>query len=137
MSNVELHQRAHEAMSEEGAEQAAAYFAPDIVYTDSARGLTMKGKEEATGWLSGWKSAFPDARIAAATYLEAGEWTIARFQGQGVNDGPLGELPATGRRLDMAYCELLRWQDDKAIEGAIYYDTGTLMVQLGHQEPPA
>jgi ketosteroid isomerase-like protein len=136
MSNVELHQRAHRAMSEEGADQAAAYFAPDIVYTDNARGLTMKGKEEATGWLTGWKSAFSDARITNATYLAADDWTISQFHGRGVNDGPLGDLPATGKQLDMPYCELLRWRDDKAVEGGIYYDTGTMMVQLGHMEPP-
>lgn len=137
MSNVELHQGAHRAMSEEGAEQAAAYFSPDIFYTDEARGLALKGKEEATGWLAGWKASFSDARIADASYLEAGDWTIARFQGRGVNDGPLGELPATGRQLDLPFCELLRWQDDKAVEGAIYYDTGSMMAQLGHMPRPA
>jgi ketosteroid isomerase-like protein len=137
MSNIELHQGAHRAMSEEGAEQAAAYMSPDVVYTDVARGLTLKGKEEATGWLSGWKTAFSDARIADASYLEDGDWTIARFQGRGVNDGPLGDLPATGRQLDLPYCELMRWRDGQAVEGAMYYDTGSLMVQLGHMEPPA
>jgi ketosteroid isomerase-like protein len=137
MSNVELHQDVHRAMSEKGAEAAAAYFAPDIVFTDEARGLTLKGKEEVTGWLAAWKTAFSDARIADATYLESGDWTISRFQGQGVNDGPLGDLPATGRQLDLPFCELVRWQDDKSVEVAIYYDTGSIMVQLGHMDPPA
>jgi ketosteroid isomerase-like protein len=136
MSNIEFHQGAHRAMSEEGAEQAAAYMSPDVVYTDVARGLTLKGKEEATGWLSGWKAAFSDARIADASYLEAGDWTISRFQGRGVNDGSLGDLPATGRQLDLPFCELMRWEDGQAVEGAMYYDTGSLMVQLGHMEPP-
>ncbi|HEY0617031.1 MAG TPA: ester cyclase, partial [Kribbella sp.] len=70
-------------------------------------------------------------------YLESGDWTISRFQGQGVNDGPLGDLPATGRQLDLPFCELVRWQDDKSMEVAIYYDTGSIMVQLGHMDPPA
>lgn len=136
MSNVELHQEAHRAMSEDGAAQAAASFAPDIVYTDVARGLTMKGREETTGWLDGWKSAFSDARVVDATYIDAGDWTIARFQARGVNDGPLGDLPPTGKQLDTPFCELIRWQDGKAQEGAMYYDTATMMVQLGHMEAP-
>lgn len=97
----------------------------------------MKGKGETTAWLQGWKTSFSDARITEASYLEAGDWTVARFQGRGVNDGPLGELPATGRQLDLPMCELLRWQDGKAVEGALYYDSGTMMVQLGHLSPPA
>jgi hypothetical protein len=123
-------------MSEEGAQQAAASFAQNIDYTDTARGLTMQGKEETTSWLDGWKTAFSDARVAEATYLDAGEWTIARFQGQGVNDGPLGDLPATGEQMNLPFCELLRWQDGKVQEGAIYYDTTSMMVQLGHMQAP-
>lgn len=137
VSNVDLHRGIHRTMSDEGAEQAAAYFAPDIGYTDAARSLTLTGKAEATGWLTGWKLAFPDARVVAATYLDAGEWTIARFQGQGLNDGPLGDLPATGKQLDLAFCELLRWRDDLVVEGAMYYDTASMMTQLGHLNPAA
>jgi len=111
-------------------------FAEDVVYVDAARGLTLKGKGETTGWLTEWKTAFSDARVVDASYIDAGDWTIARFQGQGVNDGPLGELPAAGKQLDTPSCELLRWSDGKVQEGAIYYDTTTMMVQLGHMEPP-
>jgi steroid delta-isomerase-like uncharacterized protein len=136
MSNVELHQGAHRAMSDEGAEQAAAFFAPDIVFTDFGRGLTMKGKDETTGWLAGWKTSFPDARITEATYHDAGEWTIAQFVGRGVNDGPLGDLPPTGKELDLPCCEVIRWQDGKAQEGSFYYDSTTIMVQMGHIEAP-
>jgi steroid delta-isomerase-like uncharacterized protein len=137
MSDIDLHREAHRAMSEEGAEEAAASFADDIVYTDQARGMTMHGKGETTGWLEGWKTAFSDARVADATYLEAGDWSICRFQGQGVNDGTLGDLPATGRRMDLPFCEFICWQDGKAKEGAIYYDTTSMMVQLGHMPEPA
>ena len=134
--SIELHQAAHKAMSEEGAEQAARYFAADIVYTDEARGLTLKDKAQATDWLAGWKTAFSDARVADATYLQAGDWTIARFIARGLNDGPLGELPATGKQLNTPFCELLRWSDGKAVEGAIYYDAATMMIQLGHMPAP-
>ena len=136
MSNVELHRAAHQAMSDEGAEQTAVYMAPDIVFTDYGRGMTMKGKEEATAWVAGWKSAFSDARVTDATYHDAGDWTISQFTARGTNDGPLGELPATGQELDLACCELLRWQDGKSQEGAFYYDSTTIMVQLGHIEAP-
>lgn len=136
MSNVELHRKAHETMSEKGAEETGQYFADEVVYFDAARGLTLNGKSEIVGWLAGWKTAFSDARTADASYLEAGDWTIARFQARGTNDGPMGDLPPTGKQLDTPFCELIRWADGKAREGAMYYDTTTMMVQLGHMEPP-
>jgi len=131
MSNVELHQQAHQAMSTQSAEAAAESFADDATYTDEARGLALHGKAEITGWLSGWKTAFSDARIEDATYLDAGDWTIARFRGRGTNDGPFGDMPATGKPMDNAYCEFIRWRDGKAVEGAIYYDIASIMAQLG------
>lgn len=136
MSNIELHQQAHWAMSEEGADAAAALFADSVVYTDAARRLTLKDKGETTRWLREWKQAISDARVTEASYLEAGDWTIARFQGRCVNDGQFGPFPATGKSLDAPFCELLRWQDGKCVEGAIYYDTTTTMTQLGHMPAP-
>jgi len=136
MSNVDLHRAAQEAFNTEGAAGPAAYFAEDATYFDAARALHLKGKEELTGWLEGWKAAFSDATIANPEYIDAGDWTIARFQGQGTNDGALGPLPATGKRMDLPYCEVCRWEGGKLVEGALYYDTGTMMVQLGHAEPP-
>jgi steroid delta-isomerase-like uncharacterized protein len=135
MSNVQLHQAAHRAMSEEGAAEAAAYFAEDVTYTDYARNLIMKGSDEATEWLGAWKSAFSDARVGTAAYLDAGEWTVARFRAIGTNDGPFAGFPATGRQLDAPFCELLRWRDGQAVEGEIYYDAATIMTQLGHMPP--
>jgi steroid delta-isomerase-like uncharacterized protein len=136
MSNVDTHREAHQAFTERGAEATADYFAQDITYTDEARGLTLKTKAEVTGWLGEWKHAFSDAAVTEPTYLAAGDWTVARFQGRGSNDGDFGPYPATGRRLDAPFCEMLRWADGKATEGAIYYDSATIMVQLGHLEPP-
>ena len=123
-------------MSTQGAEQAVAYFAPDAVYTDAARSLTLNGSRDITGWLTDWKTAFSDARVERPTYLDAGDWTVARFQGRGVNDGPMGPFPGTGRQLDLAFCELCRWRNGKIVEGAMYYDTTTMLVQLGLAEPP-
>lgn len=123
-------------MSREGTEPAAGYFAADAVYTDAARGLTLKGAGEIRSWLQGWKTMASDARIGDPSYIDAGDWTICRFQARGTNDGPMNGLPPTGRQLDMPFCELLRWRDSKVVEGAIYYDTATIMVQLGHMDPP-
>jgi hypothetical protein len=59
------------------------------------------------------------------------------FQGRGTNDGAMGSLPATGHRLDLAYCEVLNYDGSGRIaSGEIFYDSMTMMVQLGHMNPP-
>lgn len=136
MSVTDNHRAAHDAFNSQGAAAAGSHFADDATYFDAARGLHVKGKDEVISFLTGWKTTFSDAAVTEAVYLDTGEWSIARFQARGTNDGPLGPLPATGRRIDTPFCELIRWQNGKAVDGALYYDTGTMMVQLGHMEPP-
>lgn len=135
MSNVQLHQATLRAMSDHGAAEAAAFVADDVVYTDQARNLVMKGRDETVEWLGAWKTAFSEGRAELTSCLDAGDWTIARFRGVGRNDGPFAGLPATGRQLDVPFCELLRWRDGKIVEGEIYYDAATIMTQLGHMPP--
>ena len=48
MSNVELHRKAHETMSEKGAQETGQYFADEVVYFDAARGLRLNGKSESS-----------------------------------------------------------------------------------------
>lgn len=122
-------------MSEQGAEAAAEMFSDDVVYTDAARTLTLKGKDEVTGWLREWKTAFSDARVENATYHAADDWIICTFDGGGTNDGQFGPFPATGNQAFISFCELIRWRDGKAVEGAIYYDSASLLVKLGHLQP--
>lgn len=87
-------------------------------------------------------SAWPTRRCSAdATYLDSGDWTIARFQARGRNDSQFGPFPATGKTIDAPFCELLRWDegqvvDGQVVEGGIYYDSTTILIQLGHVPAP-
>ena len=38
---------------------------------------------------------------------DAGDTVVAEFTGRGVNDGPLGPLPASGKQMNHPFCEIL------------------------------
>lgn len=112
-------------------EQAAGRFAPDIVDNHAVRDLVLEDRANALGWSNEWKSAPSEATITRAHYLEAGDRTVTRLQARSVDDGPMGGLPDSGKRLDVPLREM-RWQDGKAVEEAIYHDTATTMAQPDH-----
>jgi steroid delta-isomerase-like uncharacterized protein len=137
MSNVDTHRTAHENFNRRDYEAVARPFREDAHYTDHPRNITTKSPVEFVDWLKGWVEAFSDAKVDEVRYIDGGDHTVAIFQGRGTNDGPLGPLPASGRRMDMPYCEVLRYDSEGRITaGEIFYDTATMMVQLGHMEPP-
>jgi len=109
----------------------------DVVFEDIPRGLTMKHRGEFKDWLGGWASSFSDARVDSATYHEGADFSLATFTGRGRNDGALGPMPATGREMSVSFWELLHFDGDgQVVEGEINYDQLTLLVQLGHAQPP-
>jgi ketosteroid isomerase-like protein len=68
---------------------------------------------------------------------QAGDAVVAQFVGRGVNDAPLGPLPATGKPVNFNFCEILRFNDNgQVVSGDAYYDQLSIMVQLGHAQAP-
>ncbi|MGH3731386.1 MAG: ester cyclase [Micromonosporaceae bacterium] len=137
MSNVDTHRAAHEAFNRRDLEGAARPLRNDAVYTDHPRGLSVKGPQEFVDWMQGWVTTMSNAQVTEVRYIDGGDHSVAIFRGRGVNDGPLGTLPPSGRELDMPFCEVFRYDPDGGvISGEVFYDQATLLTQLGHMEPP-
>lgn len=137
-SHADKHRAAHEAFNLRDWEGVVRDFADDVTYTDHPRGLTLKSKQEFLDWAKGWTRSFSDGKATDATYYEAPNASIAVFTGTGTNDGPLGPFPASNARLAWPLCEVLRYDEEgRIVEGELFYDMVTMLVQAGHMEAPA
>ena len=137
MSNARRHEEAHEKFNSRDWDGLRGLLDDGVVYEDVPRALTMKGADEWMTWAQAWATAFSNANAASGDYIDAGDWSIARFKARGKNDGPLGDMPATGNTMDMQFCELIHWTDGKMDRGEVYYDQVTMMTQLGVMEAAA
>ena len=62
----------------------------------------------------------------------------AEFTVEGTNDGPLGSMKPTGRKMSLPFCEICRFdKQGRIVSGGCYYDQYTLLTQLGHIQPLA
>jgi ketosteroid isomerase-like protein len=136
-SAVELHRAAHDAFNRRDWERMRGLVANGVLFTDHPRGLVLDGVDEFLGWLGEWAAGMSDARVDEPQYLDAGTHSVCRFRGRGTNDGPLGPAQATGRQLDLAFCEIVQVQDGRIVTGEMYYDAMTMMVELGVVQAPA
>lgn len=83
--------------------------------------------------------AFPDQHLDNRPYktlFASGNWTcsIARFTGtfKGPMTGADGkEIPPTGKRFEVDFCTVARWEDGQIVEENLFYDLGTFMKQIG------
>ena len=134
--NVEAFRAAHQAFNRRDFDAVVNLLTEDFSYEDRPRGVTFTGRTGFREFMQGWVAAFSNATVSEPTYIDGGKIVVAEFVGRGTNDGPLGPLPATGRPMNVRFCEIMRFNDQgQIVSGAAYYDQLSMMVQLGHAQP--
>jgi steroid delta-isomerase-like uncharacterized protein len=102
---------------------------------DVASGEKYRGREGARKNAEGWLTAFPDVKIELLNVVSSGDWAVAEAVGRGTHSGPLktpgGDVPPTGRQMELHFCSLIKVQNGKIVEGRDYYDGMTVATQLG------
>jgi steroid delta-isomerase-like uncharacterized protein len=137
VKSVDAHRAAHEEWNNRHWDRMADRIGEGFRYMDHARGVDFKTRDEWMDWAKAWADAFPDGRIVESEYLEAGDTSVARFTARGTNDGPLGFFPATGKKWQGDFCEVIRFDDEgRMLAGEMYYDQLSMLTQLGHMEAP-
>jgi steroid delta-isomerase-like uncharacterized protein len=133
--NADLARRIHEAWNERDFDAIAAVTAPDAVITVIGSGDTFEGVDGARAYNDMWAGGFPDGKVTVDHVLESGDHVVVEFTGRGTHTGTLvtsmGEIPATGRSLTLQLCDVMEFRDGKMQSQRTYFDTGSMMAQLG------
>lgn len=83
----------------------------------------------------GWAAAFPDSNATFEAAHVSGNTVILEVTWRGTHSGPLptptGEIPATGRKIEMRGCQVVEIADGKPRVMRQYLDMLTMMTQLG------
>jgi steroid delta-isomerase-like uncharacterized protein len=114
----------------------AAYYTQDCVAYDPFYPEPLRGRAAVEKASADFFRAFPDLRVEVIDIFEKGDRAAGEIRMTGTNSGPLatpmGEVPATGKRMDLRGALVGRINGANLIvEERRYYDTGTLMQQLG------
>ncbi|HVU14883.1 MAG TPA: nuclear transport factor 2 family protein [Phototrophicaceae bacterium] len=107
----------------------------DFVLNDIALGMTWRGKQGWGEWLGIWAVSLPDAQVHVDSVTGQGNFVVAEHTGGGTQTGPLntpsGVIPPTGKQINLSFAEFFEMRDGKIAVMRAYWDTGTLMRQLG------
>src|ERR1700757_2142549 len=131
-NNVEMIRSAHESWNKRDFAGVVKNAAKTLTYTDNARAVTFNSRDKFREWTEEWAKAFPDGLITNAEYIDAGDIVIGRFTVVGTNDGPLGSMKPTGRKMSLPFYEICHFgKQGRLVSGGCYYDQYTLLTQLG------
>jgi steroid delta-isomerase-like uncharacterized protein len=101
----------------------------------SAPGFSGTGAETVIGFMAPFLSAFPDIHHEVLGTVESGDTVAIELEISGTHTAPLpgpgGELPPTGRGIDLAAANVWRVADGQIRSYHVYFDSATMMAQLG------
>jgi len=133
--NATLARRIHEAWNERSFDEIAEATAPDGTITIVGSGDTFVGADGSRAYNTMWAEGFPDGKVTVDRVIESGNFVVVEFTGRGTHTGTLatsmGEIPATGRSLTLQLCDVMEFKDGKVQSQRAYFDTGSIMAQLG------
>jgi steroid delta-isomerase-like uncharacterized protein len=128
-------QALYDAFNTRNFDRGAELIATEATWVNVAAGQTFQGPEGYKQFVQGWAGAFPDSKVVLKKIIVADGYAVAEFQGQGTHTGPLptpgGPIPPTGKQVDIPFCEVLEIKEGKVTSAHTYFDSATMMRQLG------
>lgn len=134
-TNTDLVDSYVNAFNDHDYEALGAAMADDVTYNDIPGGTTSKGRAEVVEYSKGWHAGFSNARITEPEYFEANGTVVIQFIGRGTQSaefGP-GPFPNNGGEFELRAVQICSLNGAGEITNVnLYYDTMTMLTQLGH-----
>ena len=134
---VKLARKQVDAFNSGDWEQMQALLASDSHYDELGTQRKVEGSEKIVELFKGWKTAFPDAAGTVTSAVASGTTAVLEVTWKGTQTGPLetaeGTIPASGMRQETPAAFFFAFQGSKIKESRQYFDSLTLLKQVGAQ----
>lgn len=133
--NVSIARRMYEIFNERAFDDLADYVTDESELLVVGTGDVYRGYDGARQFEENWATGFPDGKITVDHVHRAGDTVIVEFTGRGTHTGTLatsmGDIGPTGKSLTLHLCDVIEFKDGKITRTRTYFDTGSMMAQLG------
>jgi NTE family protein len=106
-----------------------------VILLNVATGDVHRGRSGLLEYARGWSTAFPDLTLELVKVESAGNRVLVEYERRGTHTGPLvtprGHVPPTGMEMQVRFCDVLQLDDGLVTHVRSYFDTLTLLRQLG------
>ena len=127
------------AFNAQDADGMVRYFSPEV--EREVPGGLLRGREQVAGFVSAFWEAFPDMHVAVSSVVEEGSVVAIRGRITGTHQGtlrtPAGDIPPTGRRIDLTFADDYEIQEGLISSAHLQFDRLALLEQLGVAPAPA
>ena len=130
-ANKQLCRDYFDAFLKRDADWMRRHIAPGFVRHDPGLPFEVRGPEGVLQLHDALMPAFPDMRLPLADFVAEGEKVLVRLTIHATHTGKFGDLPASGRRIEVPVLDLFQIRDGVLIEHWALLDNLGMMRQLG------
>jgi steroid delta-isomerase-like uncharacterized protein len=130
-SNKALSRRFTELFGTDDGSRADDVFATDVVFHGAVPDGDLRGIGAVKAFIAAYRTAFPDALSTIEDQVAEDDRVATRWRARGTHHGPLGDLPPTGRPIEMHGMTIERIEDGRIAEIWVARDELGVMRQLG------
>jgi steroid delta-isomerase-like uncharacterized protein len=133
--NARIARMTLDSWNERDFDQATRLAAESVECLHVPFDITYRGRDGYREFMQSWATAFPDGRVEIRRVIAGEDGAAIEYIGRGTHTGPLagpgGTIPATGRRGELALCDVIEIEQGQIRRVRSYFDSATLMRQLG------
>ena len=122
------------AFNEKDLEKFVGNESPDIEFVIPG-GITLRGRDQVREYMKLFWSAFPDLKVAAVYQVVADDTVVTEQTFSGTHTGtlrtPMGDIPATGKRVQGRQVAVQRVKDGRIWSEHLYFDQMEFLAALG------
>jgi steroid delta-isomerase-like uncharacterized protein len=97
--------------------------------------MCVRGSEAVKQAMQAHFATFPDHQEELTNLIATEEWVAIEYVGRGTQqtpfDTPYGQIPPTGRRVELPSCDVYQIKNGKIAQIHTYFDWASLLQQLG------
>jgi predicted ester cyclase len=138
--NMSVVREAHAALARGDFESFAATIGPKYVRHCQAMPPAqqeLQGTKGFFAFLREFLAAVPQYEDTLSQMIADGDRVAYVSTMKGVQTGPIGDLPATGKEFTLVNIIIQRLEDEKIVETWVSWDNMAFLTQLGLMPPPA
>ena len=133
MTTREAFERGTDTFNAHDLDGFAEVLADDVVF-QAPGGMHGQGKPACVEFYGGWHSAFPDAHVEVHNVHFVGDIAVEEGTFSGTHNGvlrtPTGDVPPTGRAVNLDYIQVLRFRGGKHVSFNLMFDRLLMLEQL-------
>jgi predicted ester cyclase len=136
VQNVRVATEMIEAINARDLDALDDIIAPNVVrHSAATAGVVVTNLSEFKAFLETDFATVSDSVQKIDIVFGGGDYVAVRARYIGTQDGPMGPYPASGKRLELPYNGILRFEDGKVVEIWVEWDNLFALAQLGHFPP--